>query len=241
MDIKEDIGRALEGLAALHSLSNRETDILRLLVNKVVSAEDIANELGISRNTVRIHFQNIFNKMRTSSKAEVLGKFIEYVIEGSYLKTSGIDGRRMTIVMVDDDRAYKDLVKRSLDKLITEGFEFIEFGNGEQVVSYVIDEQGRDQFIRPDLILLDLDMPVLNGFQTLEKLKGNDKAKDIPVVVFTTSDEPDDVHRIYQLGANSFVSKPTGFRSLVEVMNGILNYWCEIGALPGSSAAGKGS
>ena len=234
IEIDQDLSKALKGFSGLHSLSKREIDILELLVKKVVSAEAIANKLGISRNTVRIHFQNIFNKMGASSKSEVLGKFIEYVIEGSYLKTSSIEGRRMTIVMVDDDEPYKDLVRRALENLVEDGIDFMEFANGEQVLKYVIDGISKEgeSYLRPDLILLDLNMPVVNGFQALEQLKGTDSCKDIPVVVFTTSDEAEDVKKIYQLGANSFVTKPTGFRPLVNVMNSILNYWCEIGALP---------
>lgn len=237
--VKEDITSALGGFSKLYSLSKRENDILELLVNKVVSAEAIANRLGISKNTVRIHFQNIFNKMSASSKSEVLGKFIEYVIEGSYLKSKAEVDRKLTIVVVDDDKSYKELIQRALGKLLDNGIDYVELANGKELLEYVFEKSLSGQVSRPDLILLDLNMPVINGFDALAQLKGQVDSRDIPIVVFTTSDEPADVKKIYELGGNSFVTKPTGFRALVDVMNGILSYWCEIGALPETKEGGS--
>ena len=232
--VKKDIASALDGFSKSFSLSKRENDILELLVNKVVSAEAIASCLGISKNTVRIHFQNIFNKMGASSKSEVLGKFIEYVIDGSYLKTNAEIERKMTILVVDDDASYKELVHRALEKLLAKGIDYVELANGKELLDYVLEKSARGEVSRPDLILLDINMPVVNGFDALAELKGKADTRDIPIVVFTTSDEASDIKKIYELGGNSFITKPTGFRALVDVMNGILSYWCEIGALPES-------
>jgi DNA-binding NarL/FixJ family response regulator len=226
--VKEDLVIALEGFNKLYNLSRRESDILGLLVNKVVSAEAIASELGISRNTVRIHFQNIFAKMTASSKSEVLGKFIDYVVAGSYLKTKPEIHHQINVVVVDDDQPFKDLVKRAIEQLVDDGLTYTELANGLELVQYIASGTSP----RPDLILLDLNMPVVDGYAALTELKQNSATRDIPVVVFTSSQEPEDVRRIYEIGANSFVAKPAGFHALQEVLRGILSYWCELGELP---------
>ena len=81
-DFKE-IEPSLANFVKQHNLSKRENDVLKLLVHQVVTAEDILEQLGISRNTVRIHLKNINNKVGTTSKSELLGRFIEFVIQNN--------------------------------------------------------------------------------------------------------------------------------------------------------------
>lgn len=77
----------------------------------------------------------------------------------------------------------------------------------------------------PDLILMDLNMPVLDGKQTLEALKENARYKGIPVIVFTTSTQDADIEDAYRLGANSYIVKPGSLDELIQVMECVVQYW----------------
>jgi CheY-like chemotaxis protein len=85
---------------------------------------------------------------------------------------------------------------------------------------------------RPGLILLDLNMPKKDGREALREIKADPNLRQIPVVVLTTSKAEEDIYHSYDLGANSFITKPVTFASLVEVMKTIGKYWFEIVELP---------
>lgn len=85
---------------------------------------------------------------------------------------------------------------------------------------------------RPDLILLDLNMPRMNGYEFLAVIKNESRWKGIPVVVLTTSDVESDVRNAYQLGAASYVTKPTAIDQFMSVINEISVYWTETARLP---------
>ena len=84
----------------------------------------------------------------------------------------------------------------------------------------------------PGLILLDLNMPRKDGREALREIKGNPTLRHIPIVVLTTSEADEDVHRTYDLGVNSFITKPVTFDGLVNVMRALGKYWFEIVELP---------
>jgi CheY-like chemotaxis protein len=85
---------------------------------------------------------------------------------------------------------------------------------------------------RPGLILLDLNMPKKDGREALREIKNDPELRKIPVVVLTTSKADIDIAQIYDIGANSFISKPVTFDSLVKVMRILGDYWCDIVELP---------
>ena len=89
---------------------------------------------------------------------------------------------------------------------------------------------------RPGLILLDLNMPRMDGREALAEIKADPELRSIPVVVLTTSKAEEDVVRSYDLGVNSFITKPVTFLGLVEVMKIFSRYWLEIVDLPGDDA-----
>ncbi len=80
----------------------------------------------------------------------------------------------------------------------------------------------------PALLLLDLKMPGADGFAVLRQMKEDSALKNIPVAVFTSSREPDDVRRSYQLGTNAYVVKPVGFREFVEALQEIQRFWLDL-------------
>jgi CheY-like chemotaxis protein len=106
--------------------------------------------------------------------------------------------------------------------------------DGEEVLDYL---RGTGRFGdpkpgRPGLILLDLNMPKLDGREVLREMKNDPALRRIPVVILTTSKAEEDIFRSYDLGANSFITKPVTFEQLVEVLRGLGRYFLEIVALP---------
>jgi CheY-like chemotaxis protein len=141
----------------------------------------------------------------------------------------------ITILICDDDEDDRLLTKRALEQAhISNSLKFVE--DGEQLLDYLYQrgeyagETGKAP--RPGLILLDLNMPKLDGREALKVIKGDKTLHDIPIVVLSTSRFEQDVVRSYQLGVNSFISKPVTFSGLVEAMNVLGRYWLEIVELP---------
>lgn len=100
--------------------------------------------------------------------------------------------------------------------------------SGEQAVAYLKDALKP----RPGLILLDLNMPGLDGRRTLEIIKQHHHLKKIPVVILTTSDDERDVKACYELGANTYIQKPVDFDGLISAIKQLKEYWFEIALLP---------
>jgi CheY-like chemotaxis protein len=131
----------------------------------------------------------------------------------------------------EDDRA---LVKFAFAECkLPNSIHFVE--DGEQLLDYLNHRgpyENPASSTRPDLILLDLDMPRMNGHEALKEIKGNPKLRSIPVVIFTTSKATQDINSTYSMGANSFIVKPVTYDGLIEVMNALAEYWFEITELP---------
>jgi CheY-like chemotaxis protein len=139
-----------------------------------------------------------------------------------------------TILMVDDDPDDCMLVHDALMEIGAP--HVLEFaGNGEELFEY-LERRGkfavRADARRPDLILLDLQMPCKNGRESLKQLKNEAAWRRIPVVVLTTSTAAGDVEYAYQMGVNSYVTKPTTYRTLVEAVRLIATYWLGLVELP---------
>ena len=141
----------------------------------------------------------------------------------------------ITILVCDDDEDDRMLTQQALeDAHISNSLRFVE--DGEQLLDYLYQrgafagETGKAP--RPGLILLDLNMPKLDGREALKTIKDDPTLSDIPVVVLSTSRLDEDVARSYQLGVNSFITKPVTFTGLVEAMNVLGRYWLEIVELP---------
>ena len=141
----------------------------------------------------------------------------------------------ITILVCDDDEDDRALTQQALENAhISNRIQFVE--DGEQLLDYLYQrgayagETGKAP--RPGLILLDLNMPKLDGREALKTIKEDPTLRDIPVVVLSTSRLDEDVARSYQLGVNSFITKPVTFSGLVEAMNVLGRYWLEIVELP---------
>lgn len=141
----------------------------------------------------------------------------------------------ITILVCDDDEDDRMLTQQALeDAHISNDLRFVE--DGEELMDYLhqrgayAGETGSAP--RPGLILLDLNMPKMDGREALQRIKSDLTLHDIPVVVLTTSNLDVDVIRSYRLGVNSFITKPVTFSGLVDAMNVLGRYWLEIVELP---------
>lgn len=138
-----------------------------------------------------------------------------------------------TVLMADDDPDDRILAREAFEEnMIRCNLQFVE--DGEQLFDYLF-TRGKftgKELPRPDLILLDLNMPRKDGREVLKELKEHSDFKRIPVVVLTTSKAEEDVLRTYDLGVNSFITKPVTFEELVEVIKQISTYWFETVELP---------
>ena len=135
--------------------------------------------------------------------------------------------RTAQIMLVEDN--YMD-IRLTLDafkeaKLLN---EINVFRNGGEALDYLFGRNkytDRALFPLPDIILLDLSMPGINGFEVLEQIKSADKLKRIPVIILTSSKEAGDRTLSYDIGANSYLLKPISFEVFVEVVKKISDYW----------------
>lgn len=146
----------------------------------------------------------------------------------------------IVILMADDDDDDFMLTEKALkeSKLLN---TLIRVKDGEELLDYLLkrNDYVDAETVRPGVILLDLNMPRKDGREALKEIKSNDDLRDIPVVVFTTSKAEEDIYRSYQLGVNSFITKPVTFENLISVMKALGKYWFEIVELPPSDGSRK--
>jgi len=143
--------------------------------------------------------------------------------------TVAIRRRPLKILLVEDTPEHADIIMRSLEQLDTQstvtwskdGSEALKLLFGETAPPYV-----------PDVILLDIKMPRMDGFEVLSVLKNNERLKVVPIVMLSTTTNQDEIFKSYVLGANSYIIKPIGFRELVNVMRDMEKYWGHINQKP---------
>jgi len=141
------------------------------------------------------------------------------------------------ILMAEDDVDDRLLARDALAESGLGGeLRFVD--NGEELLDYLLRRGKFDaQTLPPGLILLDLNMPVKDGREVLREIKSSPSLRQIPVVVLTTSHADTDIELIYQLGANSFITKPVRYESLVGVMRILSQYWLQTVELPALATA----
>ncbi|MEO6725944.1 MAG: response regulator [Blastocatellia bacterium] len=144
------------------------------------------------------------------------------------------NGQSIVILMADDDADDRLLCQQALEESrVLNNLYFVE--DGEQLMDY-LNQRGKYAAPAdapcPGLILLDLNMPRKDGREALHEIKSNPDLRRIPIVVMTTSQAEEDIFRSYDLGANSFVTKPVTFGRLVELMKALGQFWVEFVEIP---------
>jgi len=131
------------------------------------------------------------------------------------------------ILLVEDNPRDEALTLRALRKNNVKN-EIVIARDGVEALDYLLgtgDHSGRDISVMPHLVLLDLKLPKIDGLQVLERIRANDHLRRLPVVIFTSSSEDEDLIRSYDLGANSYVRKPVDFAQFLEATKQLGLYW----------------
>jgi len=135
------------------------------------------------------------------------------------------------ILLVEDNPGDVQLTKEALEdcKLINNLHVAID---GEQAINFLQKEHPYNNVPKPDLILLDLNLPKIDGKEVLAQIKSEDRLKRIPVVVLTTSKAQEDILKVYELHANCYITKPMNVESFFKVVKAIESFWMGIVVLP---------
>ena len=143
------------------------------------------------------------------------------------------------IVMAEDDPDDRMLTRRALKKSrLVNTLDTVE--DGEELMDYLHQQGpygGDDAPPRPGLILLDLNMPRMDGREALRRIKSESDLRRIPVIVLTTSEAEKDIIESYDLGVNAYVTKPVTFDGLVDAIQALGDFWFEIVKLPSERQA----
>jgi CheY-like chemotaxis protein len=141
---------------------------------------------------------------------------------------------RKTVLHVEDDPNDVLLFQHACQKACL-ALEVREVGDGDEALSYLrgTDRFGdREKYPFPHVVLLDLKMPRVNGFEVLTWMRSEEKLRRLPVIVLTSSNHVDDLKRAYEAGANSYLVKPLDFNSLVTLAKAVHEYWLTLNEFP---------
>jgi len=125
----------------------------------------------------------------------------------------------VTILLVEDDPGHAVLIEKNLRRAGIAN-SIITLDNGQKAIDFLLKEGaylGADH-PAPPLILLDLNLPVLDGYQVLKAIKGDERTKKIPIVVLTTTDNPQEIARCYEMGCNVYITKPVEYESFSDAI-----------------------
>ena len=139
--------------------------------------------------------------------------------------------RMIDILMVEDSESDLKLAQIALrNARLLNQLNFVQ--DGVEAMRYLRREGGYGDAPRPDIILLDLNLPKKNGHEVLAEIRADDGLRSIPVVVLTTSDSDHDVLKSYELSANCFITKPVDMGKFMEVVRSLEHFWVKIVRLP---------
>jgi two-component system response regulator len=145
------------------------------------------------------------------------------------MKRSGI------ILLVEDNPNDVELTRRAFEKSKVVN-QIVVASNGEEALEYLFAtgrHAGRDPDAMPEVVLLDLKLPKVDGLEVLRRMRSDERTRRLPVVVLTSSNEEKDIVSSYDLGANSFVCKPVDFAAFMEAARQLGLYWLVLNEPPG--------
>ena len=141
--------------------------------------------------------------------------------------------QKLFILVAEDDSDDRFLLQTAFrEKGYDDKIEFVE--NGVELLEFLSriqeDKSGQDSY--PYFILLDLNMPKKDGREVLKEIKQHPVFKKIPIIVFTTTKNENEIRRCYELGANTYIVKPVSFDGLLKVLDNIRTYWSDTASIP---------
>jgi CheY-like chemotaxis protein len=134
---------------------------------------------------------------------------------------------RATILLIEDNLADQEMTRRALAR-VDASIQLVIVDDGEQALDYLL---RRDIYCRaedsprPDLVLLDLNLPKLSGKDLIARIRGHEQIRHVPLLVLTTSQADEDVLESYRLGCNSYLVKPSRFDQFVSAIERVMAYW----------------
>ncbi|MGA2060585.1 MAG: response regulator [Thermoguttaceae bacterium] len=141
------------------------------------------------------------------------------------------DWRPIEILLIEDNPGDVDLTKEALqDAKVRNRLNVVD--DGAKAVDFLYKRGEYADAPRPDIILLDLNLPKKDGRQVLEEIKADPQLAEIPVVILTTSQAEEDIIRSYQLHANCYITKPVDFKQFMHVVKSIEEFWLTVVKLP---------
>jgi chemotaxis family two-component system response regulator Rcp1 len=137
------------------------------------------------------------------------------------------------ILLVEDNPADIKITERALRESALP-VQLIVARDGQEAVEYLQQQNPAASGVwrRPDLILLDLNLPRLSGHEVLRKIRSMAQFRSVPVIVLTTSKREEDIQEVYAAGANTYIEKPADFDRFIEVLRTIKRYWLDMALLP---------
>jgi len=138
------------------------------------------------------------------------------------------------VLLVEDNPAEQNLARRSFAKGHVQA-DLRVVSDGEEAIDYLFRRgvySDKETSPTPDIILLDLNLPKIDGRQVLERIKSDSNLSKIPVIVLTTSKKEEDILKTYELGCNSFLNKPVEVEDFVKVLSELGSYWLKLVVLP---------
>jgi CheY-like chemotaxis protein len=142
--------------------------------------------------------------------------------------------KQRLVLLAEDDADDRMLIQKAFQKNFEEG-EMLCVEDGAELLKYLRRQapyKNEEQYPQPGLILLDLNMPRKDGREALKEIKADKQLCKIPVVIFTTSRLPEDIDDMYQMGSNSYITKPASFEELKLIAREIDAYWFKTVELP---------
>ncbi|KAF0093532.1 MAG: response regulator receiver [Puniceicoccaceae bacterium 5H] len=135
------------------------------------------------------------------------------------------------MLVVDDDADDCMLMRKAFERNdYPNPLTFLS--NGEELLHFLDAQERKPRGYAPALIILDLNMPVMDGRETLQELKADERFRRIPVIVLSSSNAPEDVIRMYDLGVNAYMTKPVTFEALVHTVRCLGEYWLKLALVP---------
>ena len=135
------------------------------------------------------------------------------------------------ILLVEDSEGDIFLIQEAFDEAnITVNFSLVN--DGRDAIDFLRKDGEFLDAMTPDIVLLDLNLPKMNGLEVLDIVKRDDQLKQIPVIMLTTSSSPDDIQKSYSSYVNSYIVKPSYFQNFIDIVKSVEDFWLETSTLP---------
>ncbi len=142
-----------------------------------------------------------------------------------------VTGKQPTVLLADDDPEDQFLLREAFNEVGMRDV-LVTVKDGQELLDYLQTQADAGLQDGPSIILLDLNMPRKSGREALEEMRRDPRWRRIPVIILTTSSNAEDVDRAYMLGANSFITKPESYDSLLQLVRILCQYWFSVVELP---------